>query len=288
MSEISHEQRVWRKIDYTTKVGGCALDMTVFAPLENNLPGFIIPIPPGLASKRRVYDQLAQVLASDGHIPVLIGHEGASDDGVRAITYALQSIEHGSFAGQSLPIDVGNEIILNPHSLGARKTVKSMKALRAAGDSRIQHVVLEASACLGGVNKLRAPLDAAHSIAREMHYVRWSGVVAHHEVALDALSYIRGLGLRIATELYDATWGSIERDIAELQSDGVSFAAVDHPDDLLVSSYKNQQAYHRLGIPHTAVDAPYAGHNAQLYHSRQTADAIYRAHALLRDNTVAA
>lgn len=137
-----------------------ALDVTVFIPEVDG--GVIIPLVPGLAAKRRLGEPMAKILASHGHVPVLIGHEGACEEGVEAIKYVLGSLEDGTFAGRSLGISEQADIVPVGHSLGARKTVHARMGL--GQQSRISGIVLEAPVGLGGVRPYGSTLDALRSI----------------------------------------------------------------------------------------------------------------------------
>lgn len=283
MTEVPQIERYqYERIPFSKRIGGRTLDMVILQPIGGNGLGRVYPLPPGFASKHNMYWNLAKELAENGDTPILIGHQGASDDGVRLVQYAFESIEQGSFGGKPVPVSEQDTIYLTPHSLGLRKSVKALQNIRAHHDSRIERVIPEAAACLGGVRRFRAPFDALRSVMQEARYVKLSGVLSHHGVALDALSYQLGLGTGVHRELYDAAFSTVVDEVEELQTEGISFVAVEHPHDVLVHNNKNKIVYDRLGIPIVTVEVAEderAGHMAQLYHPREAADAIYRASA---------
>lgn len=274
MSELAVvEAPVWCKRDFHTEIGmgRRAVDLTIFEQ-QAGAGGLIIPLVPGLAAKRRIGEPLAIELAELGHTPVLIAHEGASEEGVAAVEYVLRSLEQSEFAGQPLPLNVDHDIVPIGHSLGARKTVHALTAMQDT-DSRIQGAVLQAAACLGGVRALTAPVNAVRSINHELFYMKHHSF-EHYAVAVESLEYVRALGRRVFDELRDASSDSIEEQIRDLQEAGVSFAAVDHSQDALVSTHRNLRAYRRLNIRSYAVQAQFAGHNAHLYHPSEAKDAV--------------
>ena len=273
-----------RHIDYEARLGHRALHMTIIEPVTAERQGMVIPFLPGLASKRRVYEPTARELARRGYQTVLIGHEGATDEGVRAVQYALQALSQAQFAGHELPIASSDRIVPIGHSLGGRKLVESLRAMHQVHEYRIQSGIFEAAACIGGVNKVRAPLDAVRSFRQELGIVRVPGAIEHHKVAIEALEYVRSLGRKLHHELVVAAWGDILAHIQELQADGVRFSGIHHADDMLVSSERNEVAFRQLGVPSVTIatkPGDLAGHNAQLYRPVETADAVEIAVGLL-------
>lgn len=273
MAKQTGETAGWHKRDYATEVmGKYALNITVFEQPEPR--GVVIPLVPGLAAKRRLAEPLAIELAYNGHTPVLIGHEGASADGIRAIQYVFESLDNFEFAGNNIAVTESQPIIPIGYSLGARKATFAREAM--ADDTRIQGIVLEAAACLGGVRTLQAPFDVGRSISQELIYMKYHSL-EHYQVALESYQYMKALGWRAIEELRDASTSSVEPSIIRLQQRGVQFTAVDHPDDILVSPSRNAKVYARLGIDRYVVEAPFAGHNAHLYHPKEAAAAVEQA-----------
>lgn len=272
------EGHPWRSLEYDARIGSRALDMTLLVPISGKPTGVVRPLIPGLGARQEVYRNLAVTFAERGDIAALISYDGCSKVGIQAVDYALSSIESGVFRGQKLPISEADQIVPVAHSLGPYKLVEALKRMLARGSS-IDKAIIEAAACMGGVDPWKAPIDAARSLNQERRYIGTLRTLQHHEVALDALRAMLSLRTQLPREVYVAMRHSIEDGIGELQDQGVQFAAVDHPDDLLVSMVENQAAYKRLGIKSFPVVAPLAGHVVPLYHSKETADAIELAHA---------
>ncbi len=283
MSEFvaASRERDQRSDEFSTRVGGRVVTMFLTQP-DGDSSGVIIPIIAGLASGPEIHRPLAEKLADHGHTVARVWQEGASDYGVQASKYVFQALEQGTFHHRSLALPDERTIIPLEHSQGARKGTKALLQLYEASDTAITKVLIEAPACLGGVNKRRAPLDAINSLQQEIRHIHVSGAIEHRRVALEGLKSLLALRYELFRELDEAMHDSIEPDIARLQEMGVEFAAIDHPQDRLVSSEKNRAAYRRLDIPYVEVSGvKLTGHNAGLYYSQQTALAINDAISLI-------
>ena len=280
------QERVVRESTFTHELGGKGVRMVLTIP-DGPQSGVVLPIISGLASGPELHGPVAQELAGYGHIVARVWQEGASEQGVRASAYVLQALEQGSFNSQALPLPDERQTMPIGHSLGGRKMVKALERLYAAGDTTINSAILQAPACLGGVRPWSAAWDGVSSIRQEIKHINVSGAIEYRHVAVEGLRSLWALQLQISKELNEAILGNIKPDIIALQEQGVEFMAIDHPDDRLVRSAKNQETYRELGIPYIEVeDAPFAGHNVQLYYPQQAARAIHTAQGLLREPVI--
>lgn len=276
------KERSGRDIPYSTTLGGRVVEMLLTVPKGGAPSGVIIPIVSGLASGPRLHESVADKLTDRGHIVARIWQEGAMEHGVRAARYVFTSLVQGSFNGQTLELPERRSIVPVGHSLGARKEVEALLELYEAGDMEIEGAILQAAACLGGVNRYTAPLDAILSVAEEVHHINVGGAIEHRVVAQQGIQSIRALGGHVVREVHGAMRGTIKPQIRTLQQAGMSFVAVDHPDDRLVNPKQNQKAYRELDIPYVEVEAPFTGHDVSLYYPEQTAHAIDIAQATAR------
>ena len=280
MSLFSHEaprpslEHSYEKQDFELKVGERATQITILTPSEGVQQSEVLLLLPGFVAKRRMHEPLARAATERGYRSIIVAHDAGGPAARREVTELLGELSEGDYSDIAFDGIPDGELLPTAHSLGGGRAVASIEELRAQG-VHINKLILEAAACFGGVAPHRAP----QSIAGEIRYLMTHGLWDEFHVARDALAYITASGpLALADEIAYAMRHNAAAHTSKLIEDGVSIAAVSHRDDLLINSQAANTGLKNAGVETIIeIDAPYSGHNVQLYAPQQALDAIEHA-----------
>lgn len=192
MVETAHnrEDLAIEKRDFSYDLAKHALQLTLIYPVDpEKRRGIVLPQVPGVAAARRVYEPTGIALAQRGYTSLLMRHDGAGEEGIKQVRYALELASDGELDDI---ISDGDDIIPDGHSLGTRKVVRSLELMmRNNDDIRIKRALFSAAACLGGVHGWNAPFRTARSITAEIRYMGTIHALRQRRVAAEGLEYIK-------------------------------------------------------------------------------------------------
>ena len=280
MSLFSHEapspslEYSYEKEDFELKVGERAVQFTVLTPYEGVTQQEVLLLLPGFVAKRRMHEPLAREATRHGYRSIIVAHDAGGPAARREVTELLGELSEGDYSDVVFDGIRGGELVPTAHSLGGGRAVASIEELRTQG-VYLNKLILEAAACFGGVAPHRAP----RSIGGEIHYLMTHGLWDEFHVARDALAYITASGpLALADEIAYAMRHNAAAHTTHLIEAGVAVAAISHHDDLLINAETANAGLRRAGVDTIIdIDAPYTGHNVQLYAPQQALSAIQKA-----------
>lgn len=243
--------RMW---DGNLHVGRRTLEWTRVLPTN---PHTTVVMAPGIVAKRRVYAAFANELARLGYETISTAHADAVGCYPDEVAAALDAVQSSVFIERAT-----DQIVGYGHSKGGANMV-----LAVHDDmTRTDKLVLQSPAGFGGVQVLRA----VDSVARELRHMSGQALKIGEEAAGYIVRNLPAMG-KLAI---DAATVRVGAEASELLDQGMSLSAIETKDDGLVNPRQLRRVLEGIGVRIVPVEAPYVGHNAQIYHPHLVAVAF--------------